>query len=248
MRKITGIFLITALVACFAFAGCKGKPVVEEPVSSVSASEDPVEDYTQVETPVSSVEEAPEVLEEMENPDELKDPVLLWCDLYNPNGFNTVTGLVSNPNSVDVDIVYDLVFYKDGAEVYRGESFGNYNIAANATDVIWENWDLPNPEDVDEIKMENIYVNPAYYPAVKGSIEKDHEDDSTAYYKFAFEKDPTLANVWFLLYNDNNKNGQLDGGEIVVACYDSVSEDDDFVSYEKGGYAYTDVAVYYNAY
>ena len=44
----------------------------------------------------------------------LKEPIMEWCELYNPNGFNTITCVVSNPNNVDIDFTYDLVFYKDG--------------------------------------------------------------------------------------------------------------------------------------
>lgn len=248
MRKITSILLTAALAACFVMTGCKGKPDIEDPVVSASVASDPVEDYTQAET-VPSLEGdiIPEDADFVDS-DALKDPVFLWCDLYNPNGFNTVTGLFTNPNSVAVDITYDLVFYKDGVEVYRGAEYGAFNIAPNATGIIWENWDLPNPEDVDEIKMENIYVFEAYYPSVSGSFEKDREDDSDVYYKFSFEKEPTLANIWFLFYNDKNGNGQPDGGETVVTSYSSIIGDQTEVSYEKGGFDYTDVAVYYDAY
>ena len=33
----------------------------------------------------------------------LKDPIVEWCELYNPNGFDTITCVISNPNKVDID-------------------------------------------------------------------------------------------------------------------------------------------------
>ena len=50
---------------------------------------------------------------------ELSDPILEWWELYNPNGFNTFTGVISNPNNIAVDVTYDLVYYKNGEEVVR---------------------------------------------------------------------------------------------------------------------------------
>lgn len=248
MRKITSILLTAALAACFVLTGCKGKPDIEDPVVSASVASDPVEDYTQAETVPSLEEDIIPEDADFVDPDALKEPVLLWCDLYNPNGFNTVTGLLSNPNSVPVDVIFDLVYYKDGVEVYRSVEFGCNSVSPTHPSMVWDNWELPNPEDVDEIKMENVYVFEAYYPSVDGTFEKDREDDSDVYYKFSFEKQPTLANVWFLFYNDDNKNGQPDGGETVVTSYGSIIGDQTEVSYEKGVFDYTDVAVYYDAY
>ena len=89
----------------------------------------------------------------------LKNPKLEWCQLYNPNGFDTVTGILSNPNNVDIDVTYDLVYYKNGKEVARSEDFSNFNVSPKHNDVIWANVDIPKASDVDEIKMENIQVS-----------------------------------------------------------------------------------------
>ena len=89
------------------------------------------------------------------NPEEenisLKDPIVEWCELYNPNGFDTITCVISNPNKVDIDFTYDLVFYKDGKEVSRQEDWSKYQISSKHDDVIWGNVGIPNSIDVDEV-------------------------------------------------------------------------------------------------
>lgn len=178
----------------------------------------------------------------------LKDPILEWCQLYNPNGFDTVTGIVSNPNDVDIDITYDLVYYKDGIEVARSESFSNFNISPKHSDVIWANYDIPKKEDVDEIKMENIFVTKSYKKSIDAEYSYEETIEHDAIYNFKFKEEPEVAYVWFLLYNDNNKNKKCDEGELVITSTDTTFEKEAKLSYEVDGIEYEKVEIYYNAY
>lgn len=186
------------------------------------------------------------------NPEEenisLKDPIVEWCELYNPNGFDTITCVISNPNKVDIDFTYDLVFYKDGKEVSRQEDWSKYQISSKHKDIIWGNHDIPKSIDVDEIKMENITVSKSYYESIDAEIKYIETIDDEAYFSVKHDKKPTLSNITFLLYNDKNKNKKCDKGEVVVTSNADTMEKEDKVSFITEGYDYTDYEIYYNAY
>ena len=160
-------------------------------------------------------------------------PVLEWWELYNPNGFDTVTATIRNDNNVAIDVSYDLVYYKDNKEVARSEDFSNFSILPNRNNVIWANFDIPKASEVDEVKMENVIVTEAYYGAIDGKYEYLGTKDGEARFKFEFEKKPTLANIMFILYNDKNGNKKCDKGEIVVTSTDSITEQEstDYFAY-----------------
>ena len=186
------------------------------------------------------------------NPEEenisLKDPIVEWCELYNPNGFDTITCVISNPNKVDIDFTYDLVFYKDGKEISRQEDWSKYQISSEHKDIIWGNHDIPKSIDVDEIKMENITVSKSYYESIDAEIKYIETIDDEAYFSVKHDKKPTLSNITFLLYNDKNKNKKCDKGELVVTSIADTMEKEDKVSFVTEGYDYTDYEIYYNAY
>lgn len=174
-------------------------------------------------------------------------PVLEWWELYNPNGFDTVTAIIRNDNNVAIDVSYDLVYYKGNKEVARSEDFSNFSILPNRNDVIFANFDIPKADEVDEVKMENVIVTEAYYGAIDGKYEYLGTKDGEARFKFEFEKKPTLANIMFILYNDKNGNKKCDKGEIVVTSSDSITEQIGEASFDTEGYAYTDYEVHFVA-
>ena len=178
----------------------------------------------------------------------LKDPIMEWCELYNPNGIDTITCVISNPNNVDIDFTYDLVFYKDGKEVSKQEDWAKYQISSKHKDIIWENVDIPKSIDVDEVKMENITVSKSYYESIDAEIKYVETIDDEAYFSVKHTKKPTLSNIIFLLYNDKNKNKKCDKGELVVTSNASTMEEEDKVYFITEGYNYSDYEVYYNAY
>lgn len=203
---------------------------------------------TTAETTVETIVETTVETQEEPSAEELKEPSLLWWELYNPNGIDTLTAAISNPNDVPVDVSYDVVYLKDGAEVVRCEGFANFSIRPGDWDIVWANYDIPKAEDVDEVKLENITVTESAYPPVKGSYEYAGTTDGEAFFEFTFESAPSLANITFLLYSDKNGNGQFDKGEIVVTVTDSLTEQKGTVSFDTVGYEYTDYEVFYNAY
>ena len=174
-------------------------------------------------------------------------PVLEWWELYNPNGFDTITAVIRNDNNVAIDVSYDLVYYKDNKEVARSEGFSNFSILPNRDDVIWANFDIPKANEVDEVKMENVIVTEAYYGAIDGKYEYLGTQDGEVRFKFEFEKKPALATIMFILYNDKNGNKKCDKGEIVVTSSDSITEQIGEASFGTGGYAYTDYEVHFVA-
>lgn len=180
----------------------------------------------------------------------LKDPVIEWCQVYNPNGFNTVTCLVDNPNKEDIDITYDLVYYKDNKEVARSEDFANFNISNTHPDVIWANYGIPKPEDVDDVKMEVKYVGKSYNKSIDMEYKDAGVNDRYHYYDVSFKSKPTVATVWFFLYYDYNKNGKLDKGELDVTSIFNAEGQKDKASFETNvwGDHYNAVEIFYNAY
>lgn len=179
---------------------------------------------------------------------ELAAPVMEWWELYNPNGFDTFTAVIKNTNSIPVDVSYDLVYYKDGEEVGRSEYFTNFSILPGKKDIIWANFDIPKSEDVDDVKMENVTVTEATYGAIDGNYEYLGIDGNEALFNFEFDSKPTLATITFLLYNDNNGNGQCDKGEIVITSIAPLMEKSGTVSFDTDVVPYTDYEVYFSAY
>lgn len=225
------LFTVLCFIMCIIFTACGTQP-------EVTPSESDVPNKTS---------EISEISDEITT-EELKAPVMEWWELYNPNGFDTLTAVITNPNEVAVDVSYDLVFYKSGTEVSRIEGCFNEGIAPGTKDVIWANFDVPSSVDADDVLMENIFVAESAYPPVNGTYEYKGVTDGEAYYDFKFEKPITLATIQFLLYNDNNDNKQCDKGEIVVNDTQSLMEQEGTVSYETEGYDYTDCEVFYKAY
>lgn len=180
--------------------------------------------------------------------DNLKEPILEWCQLYNPNGFNTITCILSNPNNVDIDVTYDLVYYKDDKEVARSEYFTNFSVSPKHKDVIWANYDIPESSKVDEVKMENIKAYESSHKSIDAEIKHAYTKDGYEYFSIKHEKTPELSTVTFFLYNDTNKNNKCDKGELVVIITDSTSEKEDILSFATDGYNYTNYEIYYNAY
>ena len=186
--------------------------------------------------------------------EELKDPVLEWCQLYNPNGFDTITCVVSNPNKEDIDITYDLVYYKDGIEVARSKEFANFQISHKHSDIIWANDSIPKADDVDEVKMEIIYVGKSYYQSIDAEIKYTNTIGNNAYFSIKHDKKPTLNNVTVFLYNDKNNNNKCDKEELVITdTYASMEKEDEFSIYTDVvnsvyGVDYNKYEIYYNAY
>lgn len=178
---------------------------------------------------------------------ELIAPVMEWWDLYNPNGMNTITAVIRNDNNVAVDVSYDLVYYKNGNEVGRSEEFTNFGILGKGKDVVWANVGIPQADEVDEIKMENVMVAEAYKEAIDGKYEYLGVTDGEAMFRFQFDKKPALANIMFILYNDNNSNKKCDKGEIVVTSNDAIMEQTGEASFSTEGYDFTDFEVHFNA-
>lgn len=179
--------------------------------------------------------------------DKLKDPVLKWCQVYNPNGFNTITCVLSNPNDVDIDVSYDLVYYKDGEEVARSEYYTNFQVSPKHDDVIWGNVGIPSPSKVDEVKMENITVTPASRDSIEADIKYLESVDGSMYFSVKHKEDIEINYITFFLYNDINKNKKCDEGELVVTSSDSVLDKEGKVSFDIEGYEYTDYEIFYNA-
>lgn len=185
----------------------------------------------------------------------LKDPVLEWCRLYNPNGFNTVTCVISNPNDVDIDASYDLVFYKNGEVVAKKEASdgtGTNTISPTHPSVYQSNEHILKSSEVDEVRMENITVKESYYKALDAKIEHIGITDTKDYTKFIFDEEPYSMWVKFFLYNDNNNNGKCDPEELVIAYGQAVDytgkERKFFFETDVRGESYTDYEIYYSAY
>lgn len=237
------LLLILALIMCFNLIACGN--------STSSGDENTKESSTQrhEETPTdatTSTDVADDTVEN--NSAKLAAPIMEWWELYNPNGFDTVTAVISNPNNVPIDVTYDLVYYKNGKEVARNDAFSNFEIMPGQKDIIWANVDIPKSTDADDIKMENVTVSESYYAPIHGKYEYVGTTDGEAYFDFTFESKPTLATIWFVLYSDKNQNKRFDKGEIVVVSTASLSEQTGKVSFETTVYSYTDYEVFFTAY
>lgn len=229
--------LILCLILCLLLAGCGGKTNPPTNVSDDASAAEQTDTAEPIATDATDTSD-----------DALAEPVLEWCDLYNPNGFDTVTGVITNPNSVPIDVTYDLVYYKNGAEVARSEDFANFNILPGHKSVIWANYDIPKADEADDIKMENITVTKAYNTPIDGTWEYVGTTDAVAFFDFTLEAKPTLASVTFLLYNDLDGNGECGKGEIVVVSSGSFMEQTGRVSFDTDVFDYTDYEVIFSAY
>ena len=236
--KKTKLLSIMFIVFCLLITGCSnGNSSTEEP----------------------KVEETSEVINEQEKTDEseniinengLKNPTMEWWELFNPNGFNTVAALITNTNDISIDVSYDLVYYKDGKEVARNEMCSNYAILPGHQDIIWSNYEIPSKEEVDDIKMENVFVSESSYTPIDGEFELDGiGTEGELYFLPLLDKEPTFLSAWFVFYIDNNSNDKIDKDEVYYVAnsgYDLV--DDRWIMVEPLDFNYTDVDVYFTAY
>lgn len=248
MKKHT-LLLISCISICLVLAGCGGKqpdasgqelPEVTEKPAEMTAAATAAQAADVQEVPVEAKIPESEAAS-------LQDPVMEWWELYNPNGFDTVTAKITNPNNVAVDTYYDLVFYKDGQEVGRLESCANNTIRPGESQLVWANYDVPRSSDVDDVRMENVETCETLYPAIGGTAEYKGIIDGEFCCDFKLDSKPTLATFEFLLYNDQNGNGKFDKGEIVVTEFLTSMEQEGRVSGDIVDYP-TDCEIYFFAY
>lgn len=178
----------------------------------------------------------------------LENPSMEWWELYNPNGFDTITAKIINHNKIAIDVSYDLVFYKDGKEISRIEDCLNEGIAPEHEDIIWANVGIPSSSEADDVRMENVQVTETIYSPIEGTYNYLGVVDGEAQYKFKFEKPIEIATIWFLNYNDNNKNGKFDKGEIVVAGLDNLLDQEGIASYDTNVFSSANCDVIFKAY
>lgn len=214
----------------------------------VNDSNDKTQSTTNDIQDIISQNESAEGQNSQEKNAKLENPSMEWWELYNPNGFNTVTAKIINHNKIAIDVSYDLVFYKNGKEVSRIEDCLNESIAPEHEDIIWANFDVPSSTEADDVKMENIQTTETIYEPVEGSYEYLGVVDGEAQYKFEFEKPIEIATVWFLEYNDNNKNGKFDKGEIVVVGLNNLLKQKDIASTDTDVFSSTNRDVIFKAY
>ena len=180
--------------------------------------------------------------------DTISEPVLLWCQVYDSEDTHTVTGVLYNPNATAIDVTYDLVYYKDGVEVARNKECSNFSIGPQEKDVIWTNWDVPAPVNVDEIRLEKVLVDESYYESIEGTYTAVETAEQQLGFEIAFARTPTVANVWVLFYNDTNTNGECDQGELVATEMKVVLQQKEVVYFDIDAYEYTNYEIIYNAY
>lgn len=208
MKKRIVLF-ICFLITCILLVGCGNE--ISEPIT-------------------------PETIDESGNTtigqSDLKFPDMKYWDLYNPNGFDTFTAIVYNPNNVDIDISYDLVFLKDEVMVSKIEGCYNGSVSPNSEDIIWINYNVPSADKVDSVKMENVVINESLYTPIPCKYEFEGIIDNKICYNYSFEKPLSSGLVNFLLYNDNNGNNMCDDGEIVVVEQSSILGQTGTVSYD----------------
>lgn len=226
MKKTISMILI--LIICLLFTGCsENKPQEDEPQVTEKVDNNQVEVKTDV----------------------LLSPVMEWWQIFNPNGFDTFTALITNPNDKTIDVSYDLVYYKDGKEVARNEYFANYNILPNHQDIIWANYDILKADEVDEVKMENVVVTEATTSPIDGTFELDGIGTrGELYYLALLDKEPTYMSAWFVFYTDENNNDKFDKGEIHYVENKGYELEDKWIVVEPLDFNYTDVDVYFTAY
>lgn len=234
--KRKSILLVVSVLLCLILVGCG-----EQSSNSVNESSVPeiASNQTGEASESNELAGADESAGQSNVPDsnstaELKAPIIESCELYNPNGFDTLTAIISNPNDIAIDVAYDIVFYKGGSEVSRIEGCFNESIMPGAKDVVWANYDVPSSQDADDVKMENVQVFETSYPPINGTYEFEGEKDGEAFYHFEFESQPTIATISFLLYDDKNSNDKYDEGEIIVVCIESLLEQQGSLSYDTG--------------
>ena len=261
--KTRTVLLVFLLTLCLLASGCgKTEENIQEPENSASQNtEAPVS--SQQEQPQTAPSDEPQSSAQTEEPQgesvpaqeytgeeifRLADPVMNWWELYNPNGFDTLTAELYNPNDVPVEVTYDLVYYKDGVEIARSEDFFSQGILPEGRDLVWANVGIPKAAEADDVKLENVTVSMAYYLPIDGKYKYAETVDGEAYFDFEFDSKPTLATVTFLLYSDKNGNKSFDKGEIVVTSTESLTEQTGRVSFITEGYDYTDYEVYFTAY
>lgn len=244
-KKLTAVTLSLSLI--IALGGCSNanlnvKPSESDSSEIIPASETEPDDYfkdTDDSDGSSTVA--------------LKDPEIVWYQVYNPNGFETFTAELHNPNSVPIDASFDVIFYDaEGSELARLDYFYANSVSPTHNDIVWSNDSIPNHEKVDHCEFEFTYTGETYYPPVDGTYEFTGNEGNHSCYKFTFDEPIYDAYAFFVLYNDNNGNGRPDGGEVDCCPLWPLDMIDDvtgtaYFETDVWGDNYNAVAVYYNA-
>lgn len=178
--------------------------------------------------------------------EELKTPELTNWTVYNPNGFNTITGVFHNPNKVVVDMYYDLVYYNNGTEIGRSEGFMNYANSPDHDAILWGNHDIPDPSKVTDIKIENAEVTKTNYEILHADIKYVRTEDGCLVFDVKNEKKPTQNTISVLFYNDKNGNKKCDNGEAVGVSFGYSYEEHEEVAVDYWE-NYTDYEVFYES-
>ena len=133
--------------------------------------------------------------------EEIKEPVLQFWHVYNPNGIMTLCLGVKNQNKFDIDLEMTVTYYYQKEKV--GESTGLYRNALTAGEegVIWFNWEIP--KEVDDIKIEYTYLEKSLYTAAKTTVTKEETTADGVLLDFNVKGDCNSGIVYVLFYYEN---------------------------------------------
>lgn len=194
MKKTT-IMLIFVVTLCLLLTGCG----VETP------SDENFENNEAVSYEYSDLDE-----------EEIKEPVVDWWKVYkNINKVNCVTLQVSNPNKFPIQFSYDLVYYKNNQVVKTENHWAMTCIEPNKSGIIYGHIDIPSPDNVDRVELENIDVSKFEWKLLSGTFTKTFIDKGVQHFDVKFPESPRHTEIWAVLYNDTNADKKIQANEFV---------------------------------
>ena len=167
--------------------------------------------------------------------EKLSEPALAEWQIANINGFNTLFTSFTNNNNVAIDASYNVVFYKEGKELQKGQDCMFICLAPGKTHIGFDNWGIP--ADADEIKVEFTSVTESSYKPVDVKVTEKEKTDEGINIELTIEDDIYQADIFAKFLH----NGVIVGYDTVSVYTKGTSEEllecyEPYDSYEISAY------------
>lgn len=178
MKKITAILIAILLVLSAAACGeTKADPKKEDQGQSQTQGNETAGDEGKTDIKA-----------------EIKDPVLNWwrTDDYG-TGIRSVTLEFTNPNTVPVDVDFNIRFFSGGEQVGYAESYYINCFGAGTETICWGNWEIPQ---ADRIEIEWNCVAESVYEPKEVKIVKEEDRGNGVYVAFEPAEDYSVLETY----------------------------------------------------
>lgn len=247
--------MVTCIILCIGLIGCKkneNQPTA--PTGSQTVTESPLLDLPGNVVIVDTGDHSAPGTPPPFSLQELKDPEVVWWDIYQEDDVQVLVAQIENPNDIQIDVAFDVAFYKGNTEVHRENFSSERYIPANGSH--FHDYIMMTSEDmgIDDVRLENIRTTVPGDAPITGTYkiietdESQEEGETSLSIQVTLNAPATHKYIEIALYTDMNKNKHPDRGEVVAFLTETLESESEIITFDTTGYEYEDYEILLTAY